>query len=128
VRFPTRAIRRRFGSAAPTQLQEHTMKYTNRFSYFMFAILLAALVGCASTPTSEGTGQYLDSSMITTKVKTALLREPGLKSTEIHVTTFKGEVQLSGFVDSRANMDKVVKITRSVNGVTAVKNDLKLKM
>jgi len=103
------------------------MNYKNRFSYFMFAILLAALVGCASTPTSEGTGQYLDSSMITAKVKTALLNEPGLKSTKIHVTTFKGEVRLSGFVDSQANMDKAVKIARGVKGVTAVNNDLKLK-
>ncbi|MEJ2345270.1 MAG: BON domain-containing protein [Gammaproteobacteria bacterium] len=103
------------------------MKYNNRFAYFIFAVLLAALAGCASTPTSEGTGQYLDSSMITTKVKTALLNEPGLKSTQIHVTTFKGEVRLSGYVDTQTNMDKAVKIARGVKGVKAVKNDLKLK-
>jgi osmotically-inducible protein OsmY len=103
------------------------MSPRNRVSYFVFAILLASLVGCASTATSEGTGEYLDSSVITAKVKTELLREPGLKSAEIHVETFKGVVNLSGSVDSQANIDKAVKIARGVKGVTAVKNELKLK-
>lgn len=103
------------------------MKPKNILLCFLSALLFASLVGCASTPSSESTGEYLDNSVITAKVKTELLREPGLKSAEIHVKTFKGVVELSGSVDSPANIDKAVKIARSVKGVTAVKNDLKLK-
>lgn len=88
---------------------------------------LATLIGCASTPTKESTGQYIDDSAITTKVKTALLNEPELKSIEISVETFKGQVQLSGFVSSQASIDKAVKVAQGVGGVTSVKNDLKLK-
>ena len=90
------------------------------------AILIATL-GCASTRTQEGTGEYVDDSVITTKVKAAILGEPGLKSSEINVETFKGAVQLSGFVNSRADIDKAVKLARSVKGVTAVDNGMQLK-
>ena len=94
----------------------------------MLAILAAAsLIGCASTPKSEGTGEYVDDSVITTKVKTALLEEPTLKSAEINVETFKGTVQLSGFVSSRDNVDTAVATARHVKGVTSVKNDMHLK-
>lgn len=90
-------------------------------------VLLASLLGCASTPTQEGTGEYLDDTVITTKVKTAILVEPALKSAEINVETFKGIVQLSGFVNSRADINKAVEVARSVNGVQSVKNDMRLK-
>ncbi|HXS53863.1 MAG TPA: BON domain-containing protein [Usitatibacter sp.] len=94
----------------------------------MLAILAAAsLIGCASTPKSEGTGEYVDDSVITTKVKTALLEEPTLKSAEINVETFKGTVQLSGFVSSQENVDTALATARHVNGVTSVKNDMRLK-
>lgn len=103
------------------------MKPANRFATFIIAILLASLLGCAGTPKSEGTGEYFDDSVITTKVKAAIYEEPSLKSAEINVETFKGVVQLSGFVSSRANIDKAVSVARSVNGVTSVKNDMRVK-
>jgi len=91
------------------------------------AILLASLLGCAGTPTKEGTGEYFDDTVITGKVKAALFDEPSLKSAEINVETFKGVVQLTGFVSSRANIAKAAEVARSVKGVTSVRNDMRLK-
>lgn len=94
----------------------------------MLAILAAAsLIGCASTPKSEGTGQYVDDSVITGKVKAAILEEPSLKSAEINVETFKGVVQLSGFVTSQAKINTAMVTAEHVKGVTSVKNDMRLK-
>ena len=93
---------------------------------FCIALLMSA-VGCASTSTREGTGEYVDDSVITTKVKAAIFNEPTLKSTEINVETFKGTVQLSGFVSARADIDKAAELARSVQGVTSVQNDMRLK-
>ncbi len=103
------------------------MKIAQRIAALLFAASLLALVGCASTPMQEGTGEYVDDSVITTKVKAELFNEPSLKSAEINVETFKGVVQLSGFVSSSANIDKAVSIARAVKGVTAVKNSMRLK-
>jgi osmotically-inducible protein OsmY len=99
----------------------------NRFVTFIFAILLASLLGCAATSTKEGTGEYFDDTAITTKVKAAIFDEPSLKSTEINVETFKGTVQLSGFVSSRADINKAVELARGVKGVASVKNDMRVK-
>jgi osmotically-inducible protein OsmY len=93
---------------------------------FATAILMATL-GCASTRTHEGTGQYVDDSVITTKVKAAILGEPGLKVSEINVETFKGVVQLSGFVNSRDDIKSAVRVATAVDGVKSVKNDMQLK-
>jgi len=93
---------------------------------FATAILVATL-GCASTRTHEGTGQYVDDSAITTKVKSAILAEPGLKVSEINVETFKGVVQLSGFVSSRADIKGAVRVASAVSGVKSVTNDMQLK-
>ena len=90
-------------------------------------LLLVAAVGCASTKTQEGTGQYVDDTVITTKVKAAILEEPGLKSSEINVETFKGVVQLSGFVSSSADINTATKVAHAVAGVTSVKNDMHVK-
>jgi osmotically-inducible protein OsmY len=90
-------------------------------------IALMATLGCAATRTQEGTGQYVDDTVITTKVKAAILGEPGLKSSEINVETFKGIVQLSGFVNSRDDMKSAVKLASAVNGVKSVKDDMQLK-
>lgn len=103
------------------------MRISNRFITFIFAILLAGLLGCASTSKHEGTGEYFDDSAITTKVKAAVFNEPTLKSAEINVETFKGAVQLSGFVSSQADINKAVEVARGVKGVTSVKNDMRLK-
>jgi osmotically-inducible protein OsmY len=103
------------------------MRLFNRFATFFCAVLLASLLGCASTPKQEGTGEYLDDTVITTKVKAAVFSEPSLKSAEINVETFKGVVQLSGFVSSRADINKAVEVARSVKGVESVKNDMRVK-
>jgi len=103
------------------------MKSTTRFGTYLLAILMAFLIGCAGTSTSEGTGEYVDDSVITTKVKTAIFNEPTLKSAEINVETFKGVVQLTGFVSSNANISKAVEVTNSVKGVKSVRNDMRLK-
>jgi len=104
------------------------MKQLSKYlSAIFLAITLVAVVGCASTSKQEGTGEYIDDSVITTKVKAAIFNEPSLKSAEINVETFKGEVQLSGFVNSRADINKAVEVARSVKGVTSVKNDMRVK-
>jgi len=103
------------------------MTLSSRLAAFFFAILLATLAGCASSAKQEGTGEYFDDSVITTKVKAAIFDEPTLKSAEINVETFKGVVQLGGFVSSQANISKAVEVTRGVKGVTGVKNDMRLK-
>lgn len=98
-----------------------------RFPAFFPAVLLVFFVGCAATPTQEGTGQYVDDTVITGKVKVAIFNEPSLKSAEINVETFKGMVQLSGFVSSQASINKAVEVAGGVKGVTSVKNDMRLK-
>jgi len=99
----------------------------NRLFLLSFTILMALALGCASTSTREGTGEYIDDSAITAKVKTAILQEQTLKSAEINVETFKGVVQLSGFVGSRAEIRTADEVARSVSGVKAVRNDLRIK-
>ncbi len=91
------------------------------------ALMLTAVVGCASTDKKEGTAEYVEDSVITAKVKTAILNEPGLKSTEINVETFKGTVQLSGFVSEKQDIAKAGTVARGVKGVQSVKNDLRQK-
>ena len=104
------------------------MKYLVRFfSAIFLALTLLTAAGCASTQKQEATGEYVDDSVITTKVKAAILNEPSLSSAEINVETFKGIVQLSGFVNSRADINKAAVVARSVAGVKSVKNDMRLK-
>jgi osmotically-inducible protein OsmY len=90
-------------------------------------MLIATFTACAATRTQESTGEYVDDSVITTKVKSLLAADDFLKSFQIGVETFKGVVQLSGFVNSQKAVDKAIEITRSVKGVTSVKNDLIVK-
>ena len=103
------------------------MKTFQRVASLLSIIAVAGAMGCASTPKSEGTGQYVDDSVITTKVKAAILEQPGLKSTEINVETFKGTVQLSGFVSSPESERLAMDTARKVPGVTSVKNDMRVK-
>ncbi len=91
------------------------------------ALALPLLGACAATRTQEGTGEYVDDTVITTKVKAAILSEATLKSAEINVETFKGRVQLSGFVSSRAAMETAVSVARGVHGVSGVTNDMRVK-
>ena len=90
-------------------------------------MLVTAFLGCASTPKREGTGEYLDDSAITTKVKAAIFNEPSLKVFQINVETFKGDVQLSGFVDTSQSVVKAGEVARGVKGVRSVKNNLIVK-
>ena len=103
------------------------MTISKRIATILFSFLLLAMAGCASTSKSEGTGEYVDDTVITTKVKAEIFNEPSLKSREINVETFKGVVQLSGFVSSQADSNKAVEVARSVKGVKSVKNDMRIK-
>ncbi|MFA6180355.1 MAG: BON domain-containing protein [Candidatus Methylopumilus sp.] len=103
------------------------MKSFKYIASIILALTMVVMLGCASTAQKEGTGEYIDDSVITTKVKAAVLNEDTLKSSEINVETFKGVVQLSGFVNSDADIKKAVEVTRKVKGVTSVKNDMRLK-
>jgi len=104
------------------------MKKRNRFvGYFVLVLLMVAFVACASTSKQESTGEYVDDSVITTKVKSLLAADDFLKSFQISVETYKGTVQLSGFVASQNAVDKAVQIAWSVKGVKSVKNKLIVK-
>ncbi|MEN8686012.1 MAG: BON domain-containing protein [Desulfuromonadales bacterium] len=89
--------------------------------------LFFLLLVCTASAQSETPGQYLDDSIITTKVKAAIFDEPSLKSLQIEVETYKGTVQLSGFVDSAASVEKAEDVARKVEGVKSVKNALSVK-
>jgi osmotically-inducible protein OsmY len=101
-------------------------KFT-RVSLLIAALALTGLAGCASTARHESTGQYIDDTALTTSVKAAIFNEPTLKSAEINVETFKGRVQLSGFVSSSASIDRAVMVAQGVKGVTSVVNDMRVK-
>jgi hyperosmotically inducible protein len=104
------------------------MKTVGKYlSAAMLAVTLISAAGCGSTHRQEGTGEYIDDSVITTKVKAAIFKDPMLKAAEINVETFKGVVQLSGFVSSEADARKAVGLARSVGGVSSVKNDMRIK-
>ena len=94
---------------------------------FVLLMLIATLVACASTSKQEGAGEYVDDSVITTKVKSLLAADDFLKSFQIGVETYKGTVQLSGFVDSQKAIDKAGEIASGVKGVKSVKNNLNVK-
>lgn len=103
------------------------MNISKNLATILMSLMLIGVAGCASTTKSEGTGEYMDDTFITTKVKAAILNEPTLKSREINVESFKGIVQLSGFVTSQHDVDKAIEVTRKVNGVKSVKNDMRIK-
>lgn len=98
-----------------------------RFALLLGAVLVIALSGCAGGPKKASTGEFVDDTIITTRVKTELFKEPDIKSAQVAVETFKGEVQLSGFVSNRQTIDKAVAIARKVPGVKSVKNSLVLR-
>jgi osmotically-inducible protein OsmY len=103
------------------------MKFSQRFNAACAALMVAALTACAPTAKHEGTGEYVDDSVITTKVKAAFAEDPQVKATQVKVETFKGTVQLSGFVDSTASAQRAVELAHQVKGVSSVKNDMVVK-
>lgn len=108
-------------------MNKHKLLLAGMMSLSLLAGGLPGLAQAQDTSTTSQTGQYLSDAALTTKVKTALLAEKGLKSTDIGVETQNGTVQLSGFVMSSAQMDQAVDVTRHVKGVKDVKNDMRLK-
>ncbi len=103
------------------------MNRINVASGSLLAILLLTIVGCAGSETQESTGEYIDDTWITTKVKAELVKDDVVKSREVNVETFKGIVQLSGFVTSQEAMDQAVYIASNIKGVKSVKNDMRIK-
>jgi osmotically-inducible protein OsmY len=104
------------------------MKKRNIVIHFLVLLMMVVtLAACAATRTQESTGEYVDDSVITTKVKSLLAEDDFLKSFQISVESFKGTVQLSGFVNSQKAVDKAGEIVRSVKGVRSLKNNLIVK-
>jgi osmotically-inducible protein OsmY len=101
---------------------------TRKISQWLVTIAAAlALAACAATPKQEGTGEYFDDTVLTTKVKSVLLNDPSVSGLAVNVETFKGVVQLSGFVKTAAERAKAVELARAVSGVKEVKNDILLR-
>lgn len=104
------------------------MQLSTRITAIFFPLLLVSVLsGYGTSQAQESTGEYIDDTVITTKVKTAIFEEDSLKSAEVNVETYKGIVQLSGFVNSQADINKAIAVAHSVNGVTSVTNDMHLK-
>lgn len=99
----------------------------HRILVFLAAVAMTAMLGCASTAQHESTGQYIDDTAITAKVKAAIIDDATLKLAEINVETFKGQVRLSGFVSSQASIDRTEALARGIGGVTSVQNNMRLK-
>jgi len=108
-------------------LEKSTMKHFNRIAVVFLALAFATVLGCAGSPQKSSTGEYMTDSWITTKVKTALVADKQVKSAEVNVETFKGAVQLSGFVSSQTVMNQAIHVARGVEGVTSVQNDMRLR-
>jgi hyperosmotically inducible periplasmic protein len=104
------------------------MKHRNTAAVLL-AVLMAAtvVVGCSSTPTQQSAGQAVDDGVVTAKVKAALVADPVTKAHQINVETFKGTVQLSGFVDSAEARSRAEQLAREMDGVKAVKNSLQVR-
>ena len=103
------------------------MNLVKRLSIALFALVFVSMVGCTSTTPRESTGEYVSDAWITTKVKAALAEDSQVKATEVNVETYKGTVQLTGFVSSASAIDQAVRVTRGIKGVTSVKNDMLVK-
>ncbi len=99
-----------------------------KFAYALVAALaLSTMVGCAMGPKQESATRYIDDTVITTGVKTAILNEPTLKVAEINVETYDGVVQLSGFVAQTNDIVTANKVTQGVKGVKSIRNSIRLK-
>ncbi len=90
----------------------------------VFALVLSA---CAGTSNQESTGEFLDDSVITTRVKAALVKDPMVSALDVNVESFKGAVQLSGFVKTAAQRDRAIRIADAVPGVTQVFNSIQIR-
>ncbi len=103
------------------------MKKMRSISFLGLFLLAFIVAGCAGSRTTESPGEYVDDSVITSRVKTRLIQDQALKAFDIGVETFRGEVLLSGFVDSKDQIDRAVQVAKSVPGVKSVRNSLVVK-
>jgi osmotically-inducible protein OsmY len=103
------------------------MQSITRRSFVLALLATAVGTACSAGPTKESTGEYLDDSVITTKVKSAFVADKTVKALDIKVETFKGVVQLSGFANTQTEIDRAVEVARGVKGVQSVRNDIQLK-
>lgn len=103
------------------------MKYLKICSTFLLTVSMLVAIGCASTTTGSSTGEMIDDTVITAKVKTAIFQDEELSAAEINVETFKGEVQLSGFVSDRSDVPRAAAVARGIAGVVSVRNSLVVK-
>jgi len=103
------------------------MKILNITILLLISLLMLSVTSCGASNSRESTGEYIDDTVITTKVKTAIMQDKMLSAAEINVETFKGVVQLSGFVSSRTEITQATSVARAVKGVSSVKNDIRIK-
>jgi len=103
------------------------LKMSSILKFLACLVLITAFMGCSSTRTQSSTGEYVDDSVITAKIKAAYVADSELKSYQIDVETYKGVVQLSGFVDNKSTVTKAGEVARGINGVKGVKNNLIVK-
>ena len=103
------------------------MKHWKNIGLLASLFIVTVTLGCAGGPQSESFGEHVDDSVITTKVKTALLSDPEVSGLDVNVTTFKGRVQLNGLVDNAQQIEQAARLAREVKGVVAVENNLSIK-
>lgn len=111
----------------PSMEQIIVRAFLKNIPVFLVTLALIFLVACSSAPKQESAGEYFDDTVITTRVKAAILAEDSLKVSEVNVETYKGTVQLSGFVNSREDRSTAVKVAKNVKGVRSVKDDIRIK-
>ena len=104
------------------------MKHQSTAAALLAALMAAAVVaGCSSTPTQQAAGEAVDDGVVTAKVKAALVADPVTKAHQINVETFKGTVQLSGFVESDEARSRALQLARDVDGVKRVKDAMEVR-
>ncbi len=103
------------------------MKVKNVLKMMLVATVLATVAACTSSPTRESTGEYVDNTVITTKVKSALAQDSLGTLVDVEVATFRDVVQLSGFVDSEEDKMRAEELASAVEGVESVDNSLIVK-
>lgn len=98
-----------------------------RIHLILVGLLLAVLSACSPSGTHRGTGEYIDDTAVTARVKAALATDPNVKATEVQVDTFRGTVQLSGFVDSPESAARAAQLARDTKGVKEVRNAMVIR-
>src|ERR1700730_4506724 len=107
--------------------QAHITSSLRSLMVLLLAVVATLAAACAATPTRESTGGYFDDSTITAKVKSNLAQDPKVSATDVHVKTYKGVVDLSGFVNSRQEITEARIVADQVEGVKSVHDNLIVK-